>query len=285
MICPAYITATRSAMLATTARSWVTYSAATPVAAAQLAHGLQHHALGGDVQAGGRLVEHQHLGPRQERHRQRDALHLAAGQLMRVAGQELVVVGQTDLAQPGPGPVEALLGRADAVQLQQLDDLSADADRRVEGGAGVLRHVRDLHAADLADLLPRQLEDVLALEHDLAALDERAAPGVGEQRRARGRLARAGLADQADHLAGAQLDVDLVDDVESAPGERDSQVGDGAARLDVGRVLLEQAHQSPRPVSCAMPSAIRLVPMVKTPMMITGASIAQGWTNSASRFS
>ena len=73
------------------------------VAAAQLAHGLQHHALGGDVQAGGRLVQHQHLGPRQERHRQRDALHLAAGELVRVAGQELVVVGQADLAQPGAG--------------------------------------------------------------------------------------------------------------------------------------------------------------------------------------
>ena len=204
---------------------------------------------------------------------------------MRVAGEELVVVGQADLAQPGPGPVEALLGRADAVQLQQLDDLSADADRRVEGGGRVLRHVGDLHAADLAELLRRQLEDVLALEHDLAALDERPAPGVGEQRRARGGLARAGLADQADHLAGPQLDVDLVDDVESAPGERDPQVGDGAARLDVGRVLLEQAHQSPLPVSRAMPSAMRLVPMVKIPMMITGASIAQGWTNSASRFS
>ena len=57
-----------------------------PVAAAQLAHGLQHHALGGDVQAGGRLVEHQHLGLRQERHRQRDALHLAAGELVRRSG-------------------------------------------------------------------------------------------------------------------------------------------------------------------------------------------------------
>ena len=34
-----------------------------------------------------------------------------------------------------------------------------------------------------------------------------------------------------------------------------------------------------------MPSAIRLVPTVKIPMMITGASTPQGWTSSASRFS
>ena len=86
MICPAYITATRSAMLATTARSWVTYSAATRWLRHSSPKVSQHHALGGDVQPGGRLVEHQHLGPRQERHRQRDALHLPAGQLVRVAG-------------------------------------------------------------------------------------------------------------------------------------------------------------------------------------------------------
>ena len=49
--------------------------------AAQLGHGPQHHALGGDVQAGGGLVEHQHLGPGPQRHRQRDPLHLPAGEL------------------------------------------------------------------------------------------------------------------------------------------------------------------------------------------------------------
>ena len=34
-----------------------------------------------------------------------------------------------------------------------------------------------------------------------------------------------------------------------------------------------------------MPSAIRLVPMVNTAMMSTGASTAQGWVDSPSRFS
>jgi hypothetical protein len=34
-----------------------------------------------------------------------------------------------------------------------------------------------------------------------------------------------------------------------------------------------------------MPSAIRLVPMVNVPMISTGASTAQGWVESASRFS
>jgi hypothetical protein len=50
---------------------------ADPVGAAELGHGVEHHLLGGDVEARGRLVEDQHLGLRQERHGQRDALHLA----------------------------------------------------------------------------------------------------------------------------------------------------------------------------------------------------------------
>ena len=70
------------------------------VGAAQLAHRLQHHALRRDVEAGGRLVEHEHLGLGQERHGQRDALHLSAGELVGVAAEELVVVRQPDLGQP-----------------------------------------------------------------------------------------------------------------------------------------------------------------------------------------
>ena len=46
-------------------------------------------ALGGHVQSGGRLVEHDQVGLRRERHRQRDALLLAAGELVRVGVQDL----------------------------------------------------------------------------------------------------------------------------------------------------------------------------------------------------
>ena len=61
---PAYITATRSASSATTARSWLTYSAATLVAAAQVADRLEHARLRRDVEAGRRLVAHDHRGRR-----------------------------------------------------------------------------------------------------------------------------------------------------------------------------------------------------------------------------
>ena len=126
------------------------------VRAAQLPHGLQHHALRGDVETGGRLVEHQHLRLRQERHRQRDPLHLATGELVGVAAQELVVVGQADLGQAVARSLESRLGRAQAAELHQLDDLLADPDARVERRGRVLGHVGDLLAPELAHLLPRQ---------------------------------------------------------------------------------------------------------------------------------
>ena len=90
---------------------------ADAVGAAQLGHGVEHHLLGGDVEAGGRLVEHQHLGLGQERHRQRDALHLAARELVGVALEELVVVGQADLGQAVARGLQPRLGGADAAQL------------------------------------------------------------------------------------------------------------------------------------------------------------------------
>ena len=141
---------------------------ADAVGAAQLGHRVEHHLLGGDVEAGGGLVEDQHLGLRQEGHRQRDALHLAARELVGVALEELVVVGQPDLGQPVAGALQPRLGGADAAQLQQLDDLLADPDARVERGGRVLRHVGDLLAAQLAHLLPGQLEHVAVLDEHLA---------------------------------------------------------------------------------------------------------------------
>ncbi len=72
---------------------------ADPVDAAELGHRLEDHRLGGHVETGRRLVEHQHLGLGQERHGQRDALHLASRQLVGVAAEELVVAGQAHLLQ------------------------------------------------------------------------------------------------------------------------------------------------------------------------------------------
>jgi hypothetical protein len=55
----------------------------------QLAQQLEHFGLHGHVQGAGRLVGQQHLGAQREGERDRDPLQLPAGQLRRVAVQQL----------------------------------------------------------------------------------------------------------------------------------------------------------------------------------------------------
>jgi hypothetical protein len=109
----------------------------------ELADGRQDVRLRGDVQAGGRLVEHDEAGPVGERHGEPDPLLLAAGQLVRVAPQERPVVGQRHLPhhlRDAPGDSAARLA---AVRLDDLPELDADPQRRVQRRGRVLRDVGD----------------------------------------------------------------------------------------------------------------------------------------------
>ena len=71
--------------------------AAHIVALAELANRREHMALGRDVEPGRRLVEDDQRGPPHERQRERDALLLAAGELVWVAMQVLARGGEGDL--------------------------------------------------------------------------------------------------------------------------------------------------------------------------------------------
>ena len=106
-------------------------------------------------------------------------------------------------------------------------ELQADAQRGVERRAGVLRHVADHAAAQLAELPGAQREHVLVVDGDAAAADLGAAALEVEQRRGGRGLAGGGLADEAEHLALDELEVDLVVDLDARGVERDLQVLDG----------------------------------------------------------
>src|SRR3546814_5628627 len=85
------------------------------------------------------------------------------------------------------------------------DVCSSDLVERVQRGLGVLEYHADVAATDAAKLLVRQVVDAAAVEADLAAGN--AAGGVQESDHSRAgqRLAGAGLADHAQHLALADL--------------------------------------------------------------------------------
>ena len=72
--------------------------------------------------------------------------------------------GDADQLEQLDRPLRGLFLADMAVRLERLGDLPADGQHRVEARQRVLEDHRDLGAADLAQALLRQVEDVLALE-------------------------------------------------------------------------------------------------------------------------
>ena len=247
----------------------------------ELAHGAEHVGLGRHVEAGRGLVEHDQARPARERHREADALLLAARELVRVAPQIGGVVGQRDLAHDLGDARTALLGaRAVPVHLERLAQLGADAQRGVERRGRILRDVRDEVAAHAAPRGAGEGEDVDVADADAAGGDRRAAPRVAEQGQADRRLAGARLADEPEHLARRDRERHLVDDVDLGVAQDDAQALDGDGRL-------RSAHSAALPRSMPMaaratPSPIRLVPIVSSAIAATGSTTPHGCETSAS---
>ena len=93
------MTQTVSAMRRTMPRSWVMNKQAHAEPGANFRQQRQDLRLHGDVERGGRLVRDQQIRLVGERHRDHDALALAAGQLMRIARQPGFRFGNADLRQ------------------------------------------------------------------------------------------------------------------------------------------------------------------------------------------
>jgi hypothetical protein len=115
------------------------------------------------------------------------------------------------------------------VHLERLAQLRPHPQRRVERGRRVLRDVGDPRAAQRPEVAGRQLEQIDPVEADLAAADPQPAARVAEQGERHGGLARARLADQAEHLAGGHLEeIPLTTSGPDAPNP-DLQVPDDRA--------------------------------------------------------
>ena len=159
--------------------------------------------------ARGRLVEDDELRLQDHGAGDGDALALAAGELVRVALGGGGV--EADLLEDG-GDAAGLV--AEAVHGEALGDDLRDRHARGERAVGVLED--HLHvAAERAELGVLPALDVLAEEDDAALGGDEAHDGERE----RG-LAGAGLADDAEGLAGADGDGGVVDRLDVADGRR-----------------------------------------------------------------
>jgi hypothetical protein len=116
-----------------------------PMPLRQLADGVEYPPLGRDVQPGRRLVENDEAGTAHEGHGDRDALLLAAGELVRVAVEQLPRRRQPDLVEHLVDPGERRLpgGQRVGVDDERLRQLGTHAKPGVKAAGRVLRDVAD----------------------------------------------------------------------------------------------------------------------------------------------
>ena len=120
--------------------------------------------LDGDVERGGRLVGDQQIGFVGERHGDHDALALAAGQLMRIAAEPALRVGNADLSEHLDRACARGGAGKPAVQEQNLANLLIDGVQRIERGHRLLENDGDVVAAHAAHVALGEREQVAAVE-------------------------------------------------------------------------------------------------------------------------
>ena len=191
---------------------------------------LQDLPLHDDVERGRRLVHDHELRVERERHGDDHALAHAARELVCVGARAALV--DADEVEQLAGALERVALRDVLVRAHHVDELVADAHHRVERVHRALEDHRDVAPAVLAQLLRALRDQVVAAEEDAAADDlGRRAQHLHDAVRDR-RLAAAGLAGEAEDLAGGDRQVDAVDRDDVAVG--DAEVAHLDERLALG---------------------------------------------------
>ena len=109
------------------------------------------------------------------------------------------------------------------MKLHYLEQLSFDSQCRVQRARGVLRYVADELAAGYSQIALVEGQHCRLVNRDFAAGDCDALAGMTKYGQSNGRLARARLSNQAEHLARPNPEGHLVDDVRSGIGDVDPQ--------------------------------------------------------------
>lgn len=222
------------------------------------------------IECGSRLVEDQALRPAGERCGDQHTLFLATGSFVGKALHHCrrvleVDVGEQLLTQRPGVPIAQV-----AMAGQHFHHLFAQAQGRVERRARVLEDHPQASAAQLLDLALRHLQQVFTVQNNAAAHVVSIAGQVAHDGEAQRSLARSGFADQTQHLAGADLKFDVLQDVERA-----------ARQLIVEAVVSHLQHSShwrcPLGLRASRkPSPSRLKPIAMMAMARPGMSIIHG---------
>ena len=187
-----------------------------PVLLLELRHQVQDPDADRDVEHADRLVREDDLRLDRERAGDRDPLPLAARELVRILGGDVLRRDEPDRAQQLVHPLLDLARRDDLVDPKRTLDVVAHRLDRIERAEGVLEDDLDLRAVVKDVAPPPDVRDVAPLEQDLpcARLGQ-----VREQPRD-GALPAAALADERRDRARAQLERHVVDGVDVRPANR-----------------------------------------------------------------
>ena len=145
---------------------------------------------------------------------------------MRVGVQHRRDPVETNLRQELGDPVvdrRAVCLLAGGVRGEDLAQLRADLQRRVQSAGRILRDIRHRRAPHPPQLRAITADHLLTSEPHAATVDLQTTPRVAHQRQGDGRLARAGLADQAQHLTRADRERHIIDDIRLRPRDHDPQ--------------------------------------------------------------
>jgi hypothetical protein len=170
----------------------------------ELLEEVQDLGLDGDVECACWLIADDDIRAERKGARDGDALALATGELVGVAGAG--IGGEAAADEELGGACGAILRGADGVDVEWLFDDVGDAHARIERAARILED--DLHAPSDGDEFGTLRGDhVSAMEMDGSLCDgDEAEDGAAE-----GGLAAAGLADDAQGFAGCEREGDAID--------------------------------------------------------------------------
>jgi hypothetical protein len=169
--------------------------------------------LHGHIQRGRRLVGDQQLGLVRERHRDHHALAHPPGELVRKLIDAPRGIGNPHEPQQLDGALARLALGHRAMRAHRLGQLATDFVKRMQRRERVLEDHRDVVAANRAQLVFGQRDQIFAFELDLPR-DASALTTREPERRQRGhRLARSRLADDPERASFVHLVADPVDGV------------------------------------------------------------------------
>ena len=100
-----------------------------PAAANDTLEGPQHLDLGGHVDGGGRLVEHEQARLARQRHRGHEPLKLSPAHLVGILAPDTLRIGELQAPVEVDGPRVRLLAAHEPVDAGRLGDLVADGQR------------------------------------------------------------------------------------------------------------------------------------------------------------